>query len=197
MQHDKRPKGWNHTNRKATSDGTTHHHTGNKTKNEVKSWPSWSWLLRCGGARPQVQGQQQWELLTPASTHWDEVPQLHSLTAARTRATPDPNKCWAAPRFSGGNRALVRALDVRGSHWAAASECEEHYSSQTLPTARAEQLRAPEWQHTGTKWVVGEPERDGPASTAPDSDFPAYPFAPVNMSVPPSPGTKKDKGSKR
>lgn len=45
--------------------------------------------------------------------------------------------------------------------------------------------------------ALGEPERDVPAGTAPDSHFPAHPFAPVNMPASPSPGTKKEKGSKR
>lgn len=55
-----------------------------------------------------------------------------AAVGTRTRATPDPNSAGQHSDFSGGNRALVTALDVRGSHWAAAREREEHYPLQTL-----------------------------------------------------------------
>lgn len=51
---------------------------------------------------------------------------------SQNRATPDPNSAGKLPHFFEGKCALVRAFRVRGSHWAAARECEEHHPSQTL-----------------------------------------------------------------
>lgn len=172
MQHDKRPKGWNHTNRRATSDEscTSLHHIGMKTKNAVKLWPYWSWLLKCGGAGPQVQGQQQWELLTPASPHWDEVLQLHSLTAARTWATLDPNSA-GQPQTSLERIVHFKSFICQRFTLGCSQRVQGALPIMETATPWADQLRGPEWQHTGTKWGVGEPKRDVPTGTTQDSDI--------------------------
>lgn len=112
---------WQRAQRLESHKQVLHHSPSHRKVNKNHS-EIWSWLLRCAGAGPQVQGQQQWELLTPASPLWDQGLQLHSLTAARTWATPDPSRAGQPPGLSGGNRALGRASGSE-AHFKLQPEC--------------------------------------------------------------------------
>lgn len=112
MSHDKRPTGWNHTNRGATSSGSciTLHHIGNKTKHTLTSWPYWSQLLKHGGARLYGKGgssERCWAVQVHTKMN---CTQLHSGTAANKQAWFDGGRMQEMP-YRSQHRTLI-FLDI-------------------------------------------------------------------------------------
>lgn len=119
MSHDKRPTGWNHTSRGATSSGSciTLHHIGNKTKHTLTSWPYWSQLLKHGGARLYRKGgssERCWAVQVHTKMN---CTQLHSGTAANKQAWFDGGRMQEMPYHSQHWTLIFLDISLLQSAW--------------------------------------------------------------------------------